>query len=539
MSLHRLRFLLPFAAVLAALAIPLPFALADHGNADQASPNMIHVDNHQRGGTNSDLAFWENLAAAGNYNGFRIFDITKPESSALLAEVNCRSPQGDVSFYKAKSRLLLFVSVDTPQTVPGPPPGGKDCMSQDSAEPIGFEGIRIWDVTTPTAPKFVKFVRTDCGSHTHTTIPDYDNQRALIYVSSYPLAATGLGPNCGEPSIVNGRPHGKISIVQVPDAAPEAAEVLKEVHLHADTAPAAGEEGSFVGAVGCHDITVTFESNQAPESNSRPKPETAAAACLSEGQLWDVSDPANPRTLDLAGHTHVHNEAVEIWHSAAFTWDSNVVLFGDEHGGGSAHGCNGHEDTTGNIWFYRYVEPGTPEAPLLGRYSLPRPQPVTEVCTLHNFNVIPTEEEVDGTSHYIGVSSAYEGGTSVFDFTDAQTQEPFVCPQPPVPDPCEVLAPIIGQEIAFFDSQSSDGRGKDDVWSSYWYNDYIYANGGLGSLRPVPTGNRGFDVFKLLVEPAMQPCNPERTCEGKQFTARKWHHLNPQTQETFQGINRK
>jgi hypothetical protein len=526
---------LALTCALAVLGV-LSDASADHGNADQASPNMIHVDGHPRGGVNSDLAFWENLAAAGNYSGFRLFDIRDPENAVVLTTVTCRGPQGDVSFYKAKNRLLLFVSVDTPQTVPGPPPGGKDCASSDTVEAVGFEGIRIWDVTNPVVPKFVKFVRTDCGSHTHTTIPDYDNQRALIYVSSYPLAATGLGPNCGRVSPVNGRPHGKISIVQVPDAAPEEADVLKEQHLHLDTVPSAGEDGSFVGAVGCHDITVIFESNQAPEANPRPKPEAAAAACLSEGQLWDISDPANPRTMDPTGHTHVHNEAVEIWHSSAFSWDSNVVLFGDEHGGGSAHGCDlPPAQPVGNIWFYRYVEPGTPEAPLLGRYQLPRQQRAEEVCTLHNFNVIPTEEEVDGTTHYIGVSSAYEGGTTVFDFTNAQTQEPFVCPPPPVPEPCELLAPVIGTEIAFFDSEGTDGHGKDDVWSSYWYNDFIYANGGLGRTTP-PSPNRGFDVFKLLKEPATQPCTPADECEGKQFTARKWHHSNPQTQETFQTV---
>ena len=144
------------------LALALPMAASgDHGNADQASPNIIHVDGHPRGGTNSDLAFWENLAAAGNYSGFRLFDITKPENAVLLTTVTCRGPQGDVSFYKAKNRLLLFVSVDTPQSVPGPPPGAKDCASSDSIEAVGFEGIRIWDVTDPVNPKFVKFVRTD------------------------------------------------------------------------------------------------------------------------------------------------------------------------------------------------------------------------------------------------------------------------------------------------------------------------------------------------------------------------------------------
>ena len=352
-----LRLHLLVGAVLVAISAFAVSAAADHGNADVASPNMLHVANEMRGGVNSDLAFWVNIAAAGNYSGFRLLDIRKPENPVILSTVTCRGPQGDVSFYKAKNRLLLFVSVDTPQSVPGPPPGGKDCVSTDTTEAAGFEGIRIWDVTDPAVPKFVRFVRTDCGSHTHTTIPDYDNQRALIYVSSYPLAATGIGPNCGRPNenlaACPGRPHAKISIVEVPDKAPEAAHVLSEPDLHCDTVPSAGEDGSFVGAVGCHDITAFFDANQAPErGNSLPKPQFAAAACLSEGQIWDISDPANPRTIDPQGHSHIRNEFVEIWHSAAWTWDGQVVLFGDEHGGGSAPGCGGTQDTTCSIWFY-------------------------------------------------------------------------------------------------------------------------------------------------------------------------------------------
>ena len=539
-----LRRLLLIPAIFGALTLGLlgAPAIADHGNADNASPNMIHIAGVPRAGVNSDLAFWEKIAAAGNYSGFRLFDIRDPSNPKILTTVTCRGPQGDVSFYKAKNRLLLFVSVDTPQTVAGPPPGGKDCVSSDSAQQLPgdqFEGIRIWDVTDPAIPKFVTAVQTDCGSHTHTTIPDYDNQRALIYVASYPLVPTGFVEDCGgNINLHNGRPHGKISIIEVLDNAPGAAKIINEPPLHLDTIPTIGEDGSLIGSVGCHDITVIFESNQSPESDPRPKPEWAAAACLSEGQLWDISDPANPKTIDPEGHTHIRNEAVEIWHSAAFTWDSNVVLFGDEHGGGSAHGCDGEQEPVGNIWFYKGVEPGTPEAPILGRYMIPRAQGAQEVCTLHNFNVIPTEEELDGTHSYIAVSSAYEGGTTVFDFSDVRAAEPiFGCPPPPA-NPCEIIAPLIGTEIAYFDSQSTDGKGRDDVWSSYWYNDHIYANGGLGE-RTIPNqGNRGFDVFKLLEKPA-QPCNPDTTCKGKQFNARDWHHSNPQTQETFQTVNTK
>jgi hypothetical protein len=480
------------------IALSMP-AGANHGTADQQE-NMFHHAQVARGGTNSDLAFWGNLAAAGNYGGPRLLDVTKPASPVILSTIACNGGQGDVSLYKAKERLLLFVSIDTPQTVPGPAPGQKDCTSSDTTEAVGFEGIRIWDVTDPTMPRFVKMVTTDCGSHTHTTIPDDDNHRAIIYVASYPLAATGIGPNCGTPNPVTGKPHGKISVIAVPDAAPEMASVINEPTLHLDTIPSAGEDGSFVGAVACHDITTLSQSTLGAEMKPAPKFEVAAAACLSEGQLWDISDPANPKTNDLLGHTHIDNEAVEVWHSSAFTWDGAVTLFGDEHGGGAAPGCTGSGDTSGNIWFYRTVEPGTLTAPLLGRYALPRPQPDEGVCSLHNFNVVP----VNNNKSYIGVASAYGGGTSVFDFTDAQTADDHAG--------SPLTAPTLATEIGFYEAAVG---GNANTWSSYWYNGFIYAE----------DISRGFDVFSFIPD-------------GKRFRARSFHHMNPQTQEVFQTVGR-
>lgn len=522
-------------APLAFLAAP-GGAGAEHGNSEagagNASPNMFHVAQRRRAGVNSDLAFWQggpvrgpvqDLVAAGHYNGFRLYDIRRPENPRLVTQVNCRGPQGDVSFYQANNRLLLFVSVDTPQSSEGPPPGGKDCQSSDFVEAVGFEGIRIWDVTNPVTPRFVKAVRTDCGSHTHTTIPDKDERRALIYVSSYPLAATGLGPNCPEPTATPiPKPHAKISIVEVKDRAPEAAAVLKEVPLHHDTdaagPPPAGhlDDAPALGAIGCHDITVITEANQSPEANPRPRKELAAAACLTEGQVWDISDPANPRTTDDAGHSHIRNESIELWHSAAFTWDGETILYGDEHGGGSAPGCGSQLDPTGNMWFYRSVEPPA-EPPLLGRYQIPRPQLVPpgggqgpfQECSIHNFNVVP----INDNRAYIGVSSAYKGGTTVFDFTAAQQAQPYTGPA--------LTAPVLGREIGFYDAQVG---GEADTWSTYWYNDYMWANDGLA--RPTPPhaeDSRGLDVFKILL--------PDQ--HGRQLRGRHFHHLNPQTQEVF------
>jgi hypothetical protein len=336
-------------------------------------------------------------------------------------------------------------------------------------------------------------VETACGSHTHTTIPDDENQRAIVYVSSYPLGQA-TGDECRIP-------HAKISVVVIPDAAPQTAFVHHTQPIHAQPVPVGGVEG-LPGTIGCHDITAFTD----------PKVNIAAAACLTEGQLWDISDPLFPCTLptEETCHTHIDNVLVEVWHSSAFTWDSNIVLFGDEHGGGVAPGCGGTADTSGNIWFYKNNGAGSP-APLVGRYALPRPQG-TEECTLHNFSVIPINDNI----RYRAVSSAYRGGTTVFDFTGLQNPGNLV----PVLDPA--TAPVAGTEVAFYDSQSGDRRGADDAWSSYWYNNFIYVNGGLGS-RDV-RGDRGFDVYKLLRD------------DQHQFTHKSFQHFNPQTQEDYETL---
>jgi hypothetical protein len=545
---RRLRLLLPL-AMCATLVFPLA-AAADHGNADEASPNMLHLANLPAAAEhrvcdkvhpapspppdpqtpvacfNSDLAFWDaggmkggfhDILAQGNYEGFRLVDVSDPSNPGQISAVECRTNQGDVSFYQARNRLLLIQSIEEPVTTPecatafeNPPVAGTNPMTGVPSffRLKGHEGLRIFDVTDPRAPRFLTIVRTACGSHTHTTIRDDRNQRAIVYVSSYPtgqrvtrredLATLPEQPNCLPD-------HNKISIVEIPDAAPETARVLKEQPLDQDTVlyNSTGNGGSPVR--GCHDITV-FEFSKSDR--------VAAGACLSEGQLWDASDPANPTTNVPGRHTHIRNPFITtspappftgLWHTASFSWDGRVVLFTDEWQGGGAHGCDGPQDTRGNTWFYDNVPPGTP-APLRGRYILPRPQPANEVCTQHNGNVIPVNDA------YIGVSSAYQAGTTVFDFSDV-LEAPVVTPTPPIPPP------TVATEIAFFDAKA-DGKGIDDAWSTYWHNDFIYASSGLR--QP----HRGLDVYMLLDE------------RGKHFTARDFRYQNPQTQEVFQNLGR-
>jgi hypothetical protein len=573
--MHRAsRSLALIGAVVAAMTLSLP-ASADHGNADDASPNMLHVANlppppqflagpANETRVNSDLAFWEaggtrgphhNLVAQGNYDGFRLVDISDPTNPVQVSVMECRANQGDLSFYQARNRLLLIQSIDRPLTT-------DDCATardtgvSSGTNPVtgvpgvfqtpGFEGLRIFDVTRPEAPRHIASVPTACGSHTHTTIPDQVDQQGVVYVSSYPLggSVTPAESDFGGPRCLP--PHAKISIVQIPNADPEHP-IVKEQPLHGDTLPftgAGGTGGSL--AVGCHDITALYEtqsSNPGQNFNSKPQFHVAGAACLEEGQLWDITDPENPTTLTT--HSHIRNPFITsgvpgtfrgLFHTASFSNDGEIVLFTDEWEGGGAHGCDGPQDTRGNVWFYKNVPPGVEPVPVFGRYILPRPQAASDICSMHNGNVITVSDEADGD---FGVSSAYQGGTTVFDFSRAATFPEIVLPEPPASPP---VPPTVATEVAYFDAKNDPPApiGYDDVWSSYWFNDFIYASSGrVQAGRP---GNRGLDVYMLLgrngrlADEAGQPTVGvgEENAPGVQhFKGRKVRYMNPQTQDTF------
>jgi hypothetical protein len=378
------------------------------------SPNMrldYSLSDTTSNRTHSDIAFWGNIAVAGNYDGFRVFDTNTKQ---LLTTFLCRGPQNDVSLYEHNGRLLLFQSIDTPQS------NGEAVCSQNRTSDTTacgtscFEGIRIFDLTNPSAPVYLKGVYTQCGSHTHTLVPDLANNRLLIYVSSYPA---GTGPLCVSP-------HAKISIVAVP---------LDDVGSASVIATPTIDAPPYIG-VGCHDITVFLPIHK------------AAASCQSEGQIWDISDPANPDTLHPL--VRVDDPNVNFWHSAEFTWDGQYVVFDDEAQGNFV--CSPGQP--GQIRIYRVSD-----GQFMSQYMIPRPQ--GSYCSVHNGNLIPV------AGRYLLVAAWYFGGTSVIDFTD----------------------PTSPHEIAYYDAESNPTAG--EAWSAYWYDGKIYTN----DIR------RGQDVFNLIL----------------------------------------
>src|SRR5918995_3222899 len=149
-------------------------------------------------------------AYAGHYDGFQIVDVSDPENPAQVVDFACPGSQHDVSVW----RDLLFVSVETPRSSPA-------CDSTQMAGGMpGFEGMRIFDVSDPTEPVLVKGVPTDCGSHTHTLVPDMENNRVLLYVASYTASQLPKHPvygnQCQRKDADGNYLQKKISVVEVP-----------------------------------------------------------------------------------------------------------------------------------------------------------------------------------------------------------------------------------------------------------------------------------------------------------------------------------
>ena len=366
----------------------------------------------------SDLAFEGKTIVAGSYSGTALFKILK--RAPFIRQVgfhNCPGGQGDVNVYQD----LVFVSLDSPQS--SETIGCKEPSAQKSA---GKEGVRIVDISDPKNPVQVNFVETDCGSHTNVINPRGD--KVYVYNMSYPLGAQT--PTCSVAS------HRKVSIIEVDVNAPEEAKVVSTL----DVSP----------EIGCHDVTFM------------PDGKHAAAACIGESQIWEVSDPANPEII-----SRIVNPGIEIHHGTGVTWDQKYLAIADEFAGSVTGECAGDRNSpVGALWFYDISDLASPQ--LVGYYNVPRggrPDTPDEAayiaCTTHNFNILPMKDP----KKYVAAIGYRASGISVIDFTD----------------------PAATEEIAYY-QQMEDGMIP-DVWSAYWYNGRIYANDNGAS--------RGLSVYKM------------------------------------------
>jgi hypothetical protein len=398
---------------------------------------------------NSDIAFSGNYLFAGNFNGYNTYDISNPKKPRLLGSVVCPGGQGDVSIHGQ----LLFMSVEQTR-------GRIDCGTAGvdaSVSKERFRGIRIFDISDIRSPKQVAAVQTCRGSHTHTLLADpKDPANVYIYgsgTSTVRSAEELAGCSGREPKEDPDTALFSIDVIQVPVAAPETARVVSRPRIFADPSSGAisalwkgGDHGPGTQTTSvtnqCHDITVF------------PELGLAAGACSGNGILLDISNPANPVRLD-----DVSDKNFAYWHSATFNNDASKVIFTDEWGGGTRPRCRASDlPTWGANAIFDIVDR---KLRFAGYYKLPAAQTDIENCVAHNGSLVP----VPGRD--IMVQGWYQGGVSVFDFTDASH-------------------PV---EIAFFDRGPVDAKSliTAGVWSAYWFNGFIYGT----------EMARGLDVYRL------------------------------------------
>jgi hypothetical protein len=408
------------AAAVAALALTAtPASAADIPPPDTVvmSPNVSHVLNIPKpepiaATINTDIAFQDGYAYVGNYGGFSIYDVRNPKKAKPVSSVVCPGGQMDVSVYGN----LLFAAVDSSRS-------DDSCNSTplSAANKDAWEGVRIFDISDKRAPRYIKSVETNCGSHTLTLVPGKGLDRlknVYVYVSSYLPAANF--PDCQPP-------HDKISIIKVPLRNPTAAAVAATPVVFPD----GGNEtqpGLLVPTSGCHDITAYAEKN------------IAAGACMGDGVLFDISDRLNPKVT-----ARITDPNFAFWHSATFSNNAKKVVFTDELGGGGAATCN--EATGPNRGADAIYDIARGQLVFKSYFKISRYQADSENCVAHNGSLIP----VKGKD--IMVQAWYMGGVSIWDFTDSANP----------------------REIGYFErGPRSDAQGG-GVWSAYYYNGHIYA----------------------------------------------------------------
>jgi len=187
--------------------------------------------------------------------------------------------------------------------------------------------------------------------------------------------------------------------------------------------------------IGCHDLTFARAADG----------DTMLAFCAGGGEvsIWDVTQETAPVVI-------AHGFTPSFFpHAAVPTPDGEYLVMTDEAFG--AHDCVG--GPTGSVWVF---DIRIPQAPIMvGHWGPQRGAGFTSVdggwCTAHNLNFVGKTRQA--------VISWYTGGTSIVDFSD----------------------PLFPSEVAYFTPDDAN------VWSSYFYDDYVYVN----------DLNRGIDVLKV------------------------------------------
>ena len=394
---------------------------------------------------NTDMAFKDNILVAGSYHGFNIYELNDDGIPSLISSIVCPGGQGDVSIVDD----LLIMSVEENRSRVD---CGLEGVNRDSSSDR-FRGIRIFDISDLTKPKQVGAVQTCRGSHTHSVVSSSD-KKIIVYNSG-----TGRVRDNEELSECFGWDGGgtsyfTIDIIEIPVKNPSKSKIVKSpaVFMDMETGRVAG---LWRGGDHGDDTQDTQPTDQCHDITVFPSANIAAGACSGNGILFDITDPYNPKRLDV-----VSDVGFAYWHSATFNNDGTKVIFTDEWGGGGRARCRAWDPLDwGADAIYDIVDN---KLEFKSHYKMPAPQLETENCVAHNGSIIPIPDRD------IFVQAWYQGGISIIDFTDSSN-------------------PI---EIAYFDRGPilKDLLITGGYWSTYFYEGFIYGT----------EITRGLDVFRLV-----------------------------------------
>jgi len=549
-----LRLAFPLGIVAIMLAAPTGAGAQVTVTPDSSGANItLDFMSPTTGRQNTDMAFWGNTLVQGDTRGIRVFDITNPAAPNMLSDFACHGAYGDVSIWGN----LVFRSVDRPQdsagcgsvdttttVTPAVLTSAAAATAQATSQAPGWEGIQIINIADPANPQFVAGVPTDCGAHSNTIVPDLANNRVLLYVSSFPntgFGDSGFGTSCNlldgasppAPDQVSG--HDKISIVAVPLGNPASASVINEVTLGTKGFDSffnwildyTGDFSNTPGYKGCHDIAVYMPAKK------------AAAACVTEGLLLDISNPAAPTvdehfvnpSIDRCSTGVFHLTATSsttaagpnncMWSTAAFSYDGKYVMFGDLSSGFNR--CRGTGETTSpstcgttggslNVGADRYYD-GTS---------------VTNECDIGTSNANP-RDTYDRGAYWL-----FDVNHPDWPVSSAKPETPRYIRQAnqgcssrlgafiPAVGTYQTTGAwgLAGMDVIdwdnFFDTTETayyvvetTGTGAENApershaWSAYWYNGHIYVSYDMPSYGTwAPTGSRGLEVFTVS-DPAL------------------------------------
>ena len=506
------------------------------------------------GTTNSDLAFMGKYAIQGNYNGPVIWDISNPSSPVLVKAYECPASQNDVSVYKN----LMFMSAEAFNGRIDCKPGGvPDTVSKDRIRGLRvFDISDIRNPRLVANVQTCRGSHTHTLVENPRDPENVYVYISGSYTVRSPNEVSGCQPAKNASEAANSQSLMRIEIIKVPLAHPEQSAVINRANIFsgltaapshgpsdADEAESARElestrsAGGFIatiptttrefavnrnfirflldsvvkarGGTGaptladstalrgalqsivnaasqgsaddpnpgsaespfsqCHDITVYVQRG------------IAGGACEGHGFLLDIKDPVNPIRLDAVADSNF-----SYWHSATFNNDGTKLLFSDEWGGGGAPKCRAGDPKEWGADAIFTIENN--KLKFQSYYKLPAVQTDKENCVAHNGSLIP----IPGRD--VMVQAWYQGGISVFDWTDAAHPK----------------------EIAFFDRGPIDSTRftMGGSWSAYWYNGNIVSS----------EIARGLDVAELV---------PTEFVSQNEIDAAKtvrWEYLNAQGQ---------